>query len=115
MSPAGASAFAVQAGPPNDVPKGSSSSSVALQVYQRQLSKEGLQNVVNKSSGGESGAAGTAAMSAEELRDLFTLRQDTLSDTYDSMCQARDEAVCLDSDKASKAVCATEACLHIAG
>ena len=72
-----------------------------LQVYQRQLSKEGLQNVVNKSSGGESGAAGTAAMSAEELRDLFTLRRDTLSDTYDSMCQAKDEAICEDSGKAS--------------
>ena len=39
-------------------------------------------------------------MSAEELRDLFTLRRDTLSDTYDSMCQAKDEAICLDSDKA---------------
>ena len=88
---------------------------VALQVYQRQLSKEGLQNVVNKSSGGESGAAGTAAMSAEELRDLFTLRRDTLSDTYDSMCQARDEAICLDSNKASMAVCTTKARLHTAG
>ena len=94
--------------------KGASSSSVALQVYQRQLSKEGLQNVVNKSSGGESGAAGTAAMSAEELRDLFTLRRDTLSDTYDSMCQAKDEAICLESDKASMAVCITKPRLHVA-
>ena len=91
----------MQGAPLNAVPSAASSSPVALQVYQRQLSKEGLQNVVNKSSGGESGAAGTAAMSAEELRDLFTLRRDTLSDTYDSMCQAKDEAICLDSDKAS--------------
>ena len=68
------------------------------QVFQRQLSKEGLQTVVNNSgkagdtggSGGGGGGAdsGLAAnlMSAEELRDLFSLRQLTLSDTYDSMC-----------------------------
>ena len=56
-------------------------------MYQRQLSKEGLQSLVSSSSkaveGG--GAAGTNAMSSEELRDLFTLQTDTLSDTYASM------------------------------
>lgn len=50
-------------------------------MYQRQLSKEGLQNVVNSESKG-----GAALMSSEDLRDLFTLRGTTLSDTYDSMC-----------------------------
>lgn len=50
-------------------------------VYQRQLSKEGLQNVVNNDAKG-----GSAVMSSEELRDLFTLRSATMSDTYDSMC-----------------------------
>ncbi|KAK9834193.1 hypothetical protein WJX81_007238 [Elliptochloris bilobata] len=67
-------------------------------VFQRQLSKEGLQTVVNNSgkAGDASGSGGGAAaesagmsanlMSAEELRDLFSLRQHTLSDTYDSMC-----------------------------
>jgi len=69
------------------------------QVFQRQLSKEGLQTVVNNSSKPDDGASGSGGgggadgasiganlMSAEELRDLFTLRQHTLSDTYDSMC-----------------------------
>ena len=63
-----------------------------VQVYQRQLSKEGLQALVNNAAGG--GAVGVAAeddapastsggpniQSAEDLRDLFTLRSSTLSD-----------------------------------
>jgi hypothetical protein len=72
--------------------------SLRRQVFQRQLSKEGLQTVVNNSSKPDDGAGGSGGgaadgasiganlMSAEELRDLFTLRQHTLSDTYDSMC-----------------------------
>ena len=64
-------------------------------MYQRQLSKEGLQALVNNAAGG--GAVGAAAdgggddgagsggfgpniQSAEDLRDLFTLRSNTLSD-----------------------------------
>ena len=58
-----------------------STGTIEEKVYQRQLSKEGLQNVVNSESKG-----GSAPMSAEELRDLFTLRDHTMSDTYDSMC-----------------------------
>ena len=58
-----------------------STGTIEEKVYQRQLSKEGLQNVVNSESKG-----GSAPMSAEELRDLFTLRGHTMSDTYDSMC-----------------------------
>ncbi len=46
-------------------------------VYQRQLSKEGLQDVLG-------GAAQDAAVSSEELRDLFNLRP-TLSDTHDHL------------------------------
>ena len=64
-------------------------------MYQRQLSKEGLQNVVNADGGG----AGSNAVSSEELRDLFTLRPNTPSDTYDSMCSmpsANQEAEDLD-------------------
>ena len=57
--------------------------SIEEKVYQRQLSKEGLQTVVNSNSDSKGGAA---LMSAEELRDLFTLRDATPSDTYDSMC-----------------------------
>ena len=60
------------------------------QVFQRQLSKEGLQQVVNSNAasveGGAGGGLSAAAMSSDELRDLFTLRTLTLSDTYDSMC-----------------------------
>jgi DNA repair and recombination protein RAD54 and RAD54-like protein len=51
-------------------------------VYQRQLSKEGLQAVVDTKS--ESGAS-SALMSVEELRDLFSYDPDTLSTTYDHM------------------------------
>ena len=61
-----------------------------MQVYQRQLSKEGLQSLVNNASAAGGGGGGPdvalSSMSAEELRDLFTLRADTCSDTYDSMC-----------------------------
>ena len=57
-----------------------------MQVFQRQMSKEGLQAVVNGSD-----AAG-GGWSSEMLRDLFTLRQDTASDTYDSRCRPDDDA-----------------------
>ena len=86
------------------------------QVFQRQMSKEGLQTVVNNSSkdaGGSGGGGGGAdsglaanLMSAEELRDLFSLRQHTLSDTFDSMCSDEAEeagdggAVCAEVHKA---------------
>ena len=53
-------------------------------MFQRQLSKEGLQAVVN---GGEAEKGG-GGWSSEDLRDLFTLRQDTASDTYDSRCKS---------------------------
>lgn len=55
------------------------------QVFQRQMSKEGLQAVVN----GNDAAGG--GWSSEMLRDLFTLRQDTASDTYDSRCRPDDD------------------------
>lgn len=59
-------------------------------MYQRQLSKEGLQSVVNSAAGG-SGACASNAMSSEDLRDLFTLRSHTRSDTYDCMCAEEEE------------------------
>ena len=58
-----------------------STGTIEEKVYQRQLSKEGLQNVVNNDAKG-----GSAVMSTEELRDLFTLRASTASDTHDSIC-----------------------------
>ena len=48
-------------------------------VFQRQLSKEGLQGVIG------SGEADEANVSIEDLRDLFTLRTTTLSDTHDTL------------------------------
>ena len=63
---------------------------LCVQVYQRQLSKEGLQSVVNSAATG-SGGASSNAMSTEELRDLFTLRRHTRSDTYDCMCDNEEE------------------------
>lgn len=61
-----------------------------LQVFQRQLAKEGLQQVVSNNAasadGDQGGGLSAAAMSSDELRDLFTLRTQTMSDTFDSMC-----------------------------
>lgn len=67
-----------------------------VQVFQRQLSKEGLQQVVNNNAAaasagsdagdGAGGGIAAALMSAEDLRNLFTLRLHTASDTFDSMC-----------------------------
>ncbi|KAG7670478.1 hypothetical protein Ndes2526B_g00232 [Nannochloris sp. 'desiccata'] len=54
-------------------------------VYQRQLSKEGLQAVVDTKTSGSTGGANSAVMSLEELRDLFSYDPDTLSTTYDHM------------------------------
>ena len=54
--------------------------SIEEKVFQRQLSKESLQNVVN----GE-GTLEQASMSKEELRRLFTLNGDTTSDTHDNL------------------------------
>jgi len=46
-------------------------------IFQRQLSKEGLQSVVAEDQNMES------MLSSNDLRDLFTLREDTVSDTHD--------------------------------
>ena len=58
-------------------------------VYQRQLSKEGLQAVVDTKSSGGAGGANAAVMSLEELRDLFSYDPDTLSTTYDHMVASK--------------------------
>lgn len=86
----------------------------ALQVFQRQMSKEGLQAVVN----GNDAAGG--GWSSEMLRDLFTLRQDTASDTYDSRCRpdaddgvADDEEGLKDGNGAKHAVASPEHKLQV--
>ncbi len=65
-----------------------------MQVFQRQMSKEGLQAVVNGSD-----AAG-GGWSSELLRDLFTLREDIASDTYDSRCRSTEESMVDGDDEA---------------
>ncbi|CAD7701124.1 unnamed protein product [Ostreobium quekettii] len=75
-----------------------STGTIEEKVFQRQLSKEGLQGVV-----GKSGQAEASMMSAEELRNLFSLNLNTVSDTYDSLCQAdkpepQEEGTSLDDD-----------------
>ena len=65
-----------------------------MQVFQRQMSKEGLQAVVNGSD-----AAG-GGWSSEMLRDLFTLREDIASDTYDSRCRSTEESIVDGDDEA---------------
>lgn len=52
-------------------------------MFQRQLSKEGLSNVVN-----QSGKSAQSDMSTEDLADLFTPDYDCLSSTYEGMLEA---------------------------
>ncbi len=62
------------------------------QVYQRQLSKEGLQSVIG------AGQVEETASSIEDLRDLFTLQEGTLSDTHDTLeceCMSDERTVCI--------------------
>jgi hypothetical protein len=56
-------------------------------VFQRQLSKEGLSNVVN-----QSGKSAKSDMSAEDLADLFTPDFDSFSSTYESMVDAEKDS-----------------------
>ena len=78
-----------------------------MQVFQRQMSKEGLQAVVN----GNDAAGG--GWSSEMLRDLFTLRQDTASDTYDSRCRPADDDSMEIEDATAQAVVPPEHKLQV--
>ncbi len=72
----------------------------------------------NASASGEGGEQGgglsASAMSSDELRDLFTLRTLTLSDTYDSMCADDDSDVDVDGHEdgpaPKEAICREQAC-----
>jgi hypothetical protein len=63
-----------------------STGSIEEKVFQRQLSKEGLQNLV-----GKNGKATASLMTTEELRELFQLEINTLSSTYDVLCNGNKE------------------------
>ena len=85
------------------------------QVFQRQLSKEGLQQVVNSGGAAEGeGGLSAAAMSTDELRDLFQLRTATMSDTFDSMCAGDSSDVHVDDlpegPLPQEAICKEQAC-----
>ncbi|KAG2497992.1 hypothetical protein HYH03_004251 [Edaphochlamys debaryana] len=58
-----------------------STGSIEEKVFQRQLSKEGLKQLVSKS-----GKAAANVMTSEDLRELFALNADVASDTWDHMC-----------------------------
>lgn len=62
-------------------------------VFQRQLSKEGLQQVVEAKEGASS-RAGANLMTLEQLRDLFSYSADTLSTTYDHMVSGAGRQQC---------------------
>ena len=68
-------------------------------MFQRQLSKEGLSNVVN-----QSGKSAASLMSREDLEDLFTPEFGSMSSTYESMVEAAGRA-----SKSQKAEEAAEA------
>lgn len=61
--------------------------SIEEKVFQRQLSKESLQQAIGQGGGG--GGSGESMFSRDELRKLFALRQDTLSDTYEQVVLAK--------------------------
>lgn len=63
-----------------------STGTIEEKMYKRQLSKEGLKTVVNNESKG-----GSSLWSSEDLRDIFTLRTATVSDTYDTLCCNSDD------------------------
>lgn len=60
------------------------SGGIEEKVFQRQMSKEGLQKVVDKEQSTDAKAQ-MNMLSTDDLRDLFTLREDVRSDTHDSI------------------------------
>lgn len=52
-------------------------------IYQRQLTKQALSGAVVGQAAGGAKDASRSAFTLEELRDLFTLREDTLCDTHE--------------------------------
>lgn len=54
-------------------------------IYQRQITKQGLSEAVSDVQAklkGPQGNGGSGGFSREELRDIFTLREDTSCDTH---------------------------------
>ena len=72
-------------------------------IFQRQLSKEGLQNVVEDKEEANS-------LSSKDLRDLFSLREGTVSDTLEKVFQARCGSLPMPmlSDDESEASCSDD-------
>lgn len=55
--------------------------SIEEKIYQRQITKQGLNTVVDFKN--EGGGGGVAKFSLEDLKDLFSLHDNTLCDTHD--------------------------------
>lgn len=79
-------------------------------MFQRQLSKEGLQSVVSKT-----GKATANLMSADELRELFSLRPESLSDTYDMCCGRSSAAAKVDEDGRPLPILKDQVCVLVKG
>ncbi|CAK7329865.1 unnamed protein product [Dovyalis caffra] len=71
-----------------------STGTIEEKVYQRQMSKEGLQKVIQHEQNDSLGAQGNS-LSTEDLRDLFTFHQNVRSEIHENMNCAR----CLYSDE----------------
>lgn len=65
--------------------------SIEEKVYQRQMSKEGLQKVIQQEQGGSEMLHGNF-LSTEDLRDLFKLHDEAKSEIHDNMNCARCKA-----------------------
>jgi len=73
------------------------SGSVEEKIYQRQLSKEGLQSVVDDKEQ-------VNTLSTKDLRNLFKLRPDTPSDTHDKLLCQRCKIIADDADEKERRV-----------
>ena len=71
--------------------------SVEEKIYQRQLSKEGLQSVVDDKEQ-------VNALATKDLKNLFKLRENTPSDTHDKLSCLRCKTVVDDAEKDAKLV-----------
>jgi|TARA_B110000090_G_C13113222_1_gene343245 hypothetical protein len=89
-----------------------STGSIEEKIIQRQLSKEGLQNIVEDTDQ-------VNEISTAVLKDLFVLHQDTPSDTHDTLRCKRCSTVKTKSDIVSKAASLSNnqarACIEFVG
>ena len=81
--------------------------SIEEKVYQRQLSKEGLASVVSSDT-----KQTASSFSQDDLRELFTLRADCVSDTLDSFKEEKEDEMLDDSEEGIAAAAAAAAAVQ---